>query len=52
MVPVGNPGAMADAIYAAFGDPGSLEQARFKASEFTIDRAVLQYLPLLVGNSE
>lgn len=49
LVPVGDPSALADAIEAALADPGPVETARQRAEEFTVDRAVKAYIPLLLG---
>jgi glycosyltransferase involved in cell wall biosynthesis len=51
LVPAGNPDAMAEAIEAALKNPGALEQARTRAGEFSIERAVQKYLPLLIGSA-
>lgn len=50
LVPVGDPNALAEAIEAALTVPGPVETARLRAKEFTMERAVQEYLPLLLGN--
>jgi hypothetical protein len=47
---VGDPNALAEAIEAALTVPGPVETARLRAKEFTMERAVQEYLPLLLGN--
>ena len=49
LVPVGDPRMLAEALQDALVAPGPVEAARLRANQFTIERAVQEYLPLLTG---
>jgi glycosyltransferase involved in cell wall biosynthesis len=51
LVPVGDSVSMAESLEAALLNPGPVELARLKAEEFTMERAVQEYLPLLLGTN-
>jgi glycosyltransferase involved in cell wall biosynthesis len=50
LVPVGDSVALAEALRNALVSPGPIETARLRAKQFTIERAVQEYVPLLTGN--
>ncbi len=49
LVPVGDDRAMADAILAVLQTPPSREKLKGRAADFSLDRAVDQYLEVLLG---
>lgn len=51
LVPVGNPLILANAIETTLANPESVKSAKERALEFTINRSVTNYLPLLLGTS-
>jgi len=48
LVPVGDPVALAESLKATLASTPSVESARVRANLFTIERAVQDYLPLLM----
>ena len=50
LVPVGDPIALAEALQATLASAPGIESARERANQFTIERAVQDYLSLLIGN--